>query len=334
MGDVFISYKNEDHEVAGKLAHALEQKGWSVFWDKDIPPGQTFDSYISERLSAARCIVVLWSTQSVSSNWVKEEAQVGVQRKILVPALIEDIQLPLGFRRIEAAKLWDWDGTGPHVEFASMLAAIERILAASGAATGPGTRAAAGRMQQPHSTTHSVTSTQGTPHGGNKHNTAIAVALIALVAVLGFATISNWDRIFGTPTDAGTSGNGNGNGPEDAIDDRSRLSNLQVISQTDQQLILQVDYVSAEVTDSGKRIGLGAYALRDGRQLKYFSYRPASISSPHGTARVTLTLMTERAPESLITDEVRLDLYRGGGAAFHEQVFPLRKRWRKDAGEL
>ena len=43
MSDVFISYKSEDKDKAAIFAKAFEKQGWSVFWDKSIPPGKTFD---------------------------------------------------------------------------------------------------------------------------------------------------------------------------------------------------------------------------------------------------------------------------------------------------
>jgi hypothetical protein len=33
MSDIFISYKREEQPIARKLAYALEEEGWSVWWD-------------------------------------------------------------------------------------------------------------------------------------------------------------------------------------------------------------------------------------------------------------------------------------------------------------
>ena len=41
MGDIFISYAREDRNRIKPLAEALEKQGWSVFWDRTIPAGQT-----------------------------------------------------------------------------------------------------------------------------------------------------------------------------------------------------------------------------------------------------------------------------------------------------
>lgn len=128
MSDIFISYNNNDKAKAKLFATLLEQQGWSVFWDKNIPPGKNFDEYIGEQLDAAKCVIVLWSKTSVSSDWVKEEAQRGAARKVLVPIFIEQVAPPLGFGRIEAAELIDWDGDTAEVEFQNLLHAITLLL--------------------------------------------------------------------------------------------------------------------------------------------------------------------------------------------------------------
>jgi hypothetical protein len=121
MSDIFISYARADKEKAEVLANAFSQKGWSVWWDREIPPGKSFDETIENALSSARCVVVLWSKASVSSRWVKTEAAEGAERGILVPALIDNVKIPLEFKRIEAADLSDWQGESSHREFDQLM---------------------------------------------------------------------------------------------------------------------------------------------------------------------------------------------------------------------
>jgi hypothetical protein len=93
MSDIFLSYKTEDRQKAKIIAKAIEQNGYSVWWDRIIPPGRSFDKVIEEELDAAKCVVVLWSKDSVMSDWVKEEADEGLRRKILIPVLIDSYPL-------------------------------------------------------------------------------------------------------------------------------------------------------------------------------------------------------------------------------------------------
>lgn len=124
MSDVFISYANNDRETARRLAEAIAEHGHTVWWDRNIPPGRTFDEVIQKALAEAKCVVALWSKSSIASNWVKAEADEAAKRDILVPVFIENVTAPFEFRRIHAANLVGWSGDRSSPEFQSILAAI------------------------------------------------------------------------------------------------------------------------------------------------------------------------------------------------------------------
>jgi hypothetical protein len=129
--DIFISYASVDRPKAQQLAAALERQGWSVWWDREILPGDKFSQIIEEKLRAAKCMLVLWSKTSVASDWVQIETVEGNTRGILVPILIDDTdpaRIPLEFRRLEAAQLATWEGSSTHEEFTLLLRAIRRRL--------------------------------------------------------------------------------------------------------------------------------------------------------------------------------------------------------------
>jgi TolB-like protein/Flp pilus assembly protein TadD len=70
----------------------------------------------------------LWSQESVLSDWVKDEASEGLKRNILVPVLIEDVTIPLGFRHVQAALLFDWQGETNLPEFKRLLKDVADLL--------------------------------------------------------------------------------------------------------------------------------------------------------------------------------------------------------------
>lgn len=131
MADIFISYGKADKAPVSVLAEALERYGWSVWWDRRIPAGKTFDEVIEEALDAARCILVVWTKTSVTSRWVKIEAGEGFNRNILIPVLFgeaHEVKIPLAFRSIQYADLSAWDETVTHPEFVQLINDLTKIL--------------------------------------------------------------------------------------------------------------------------------------------------------------------------------------------------------------
>ena len=128
MHELFVSYATTDREHAQALAAALEAEGLSVWWDRVIPAGKSFGEVIDRALSSAKCIIVLWSARSIVSNWVLDEASEGLSRNILVPVLIEQVRIPLGFRRIQAADLSGWNGDHQAEVFRRLLNDLRSVV--------------------------------------------------------------------------------------------------------------------------------------------------------------------------------------------------------------
>jgi hypothetical protein len=128
MANIFLSYANEDRETARAVAGLLESAGWTVWWDRRIPAGRTWRSVIEEALREMRCMVVLWSANSVESDWVKEEAEEGRALGKLIPVLIESVKPPVGFRSIQAADLTDWNGSSDSLGARQLLADLESLM--------------------------------------------------------------------------------------------------------------------------------------------------------------------------------------------------------------
>ncbi len=105
-----------------------------MWWDAEIPPGETWDEVIERELTAAKAVVVLWSEAAVKKRWVKTEASLALDANKLLPALIDQALPPIAFRPIQAASLADWRGEAEHEGFAQLLASIERLAGAPGAA--------------------------------------------------------------------------------------------------------------------------------------------------------------------------------------------------------
>lgn len=137
MADLFISYSHEDVVRIQPLVAALEAEGWSVFWDRHIPAGQTWRSYIGNAIDTSQCVIVAWSEHSVNSKWVTEEADVGQKRNALVPIFLDEVKIPIGFRSIQAADLTQWQPDRPSPEFEALVNDIHRLLEPPKSSTKP-----------------------------------------------------------------------------------------------------------------------------------------------------------------------------------------------------
>jgi uncharacterized membrane protein YhaH (DUF805 family) len=122
MTDVFISYAREDQPQAERIARGLEAMGLSVFWDNEIPPGQTWADYIEGKLNQCAVAVALWSEHSTKSQWVREEARMGRQK--LIPARLDAAEAPFGFGDVQAADLSHWGNDYNHPEWGRFANAV------------------------------------------------------------------------------------------------------------------------------------------------------------------------------------------------------------------
>jgi len=110
MASIFLSYSRADRPKAQVVAEALTAEGFSVWWDKVLRAGQTYDEVTEGMLRDADVVVVLWSTVSVKSKWVRAEATLGQRTSVLIPAMIEEAERPIMFELTQSADLVGWDG--------------------------------------------------------------------------------------------------------------------------------------------------------------------------------------------------------------------------------
>ena len=176
--DIFISYARADRTRVHVLAQALESCGWRVWWDPNIMPGDTFDRTIAAALAAAKVVVVVWSKTSVDSDWVLNEAGEGRRRGILIPVCIDPVDIPLGFRRVQAADLTRWKGGENDPELTKLCARIADLVGQPPRQPVDKSATSVGRLSQVFG------------RGWRQHRVVVAAGLMAF-AVVALAT-SAW----------------------------------------------------------------------------------------------------------------------------------------------
>jgi len=126
--DIFLCYSRTDSNRAQTLAARLRNQGWSVFIDLQTPIGERWDQKIERELHAARAVIVLWSSASRTSDFVLEEAEYGKKKGNLYPALIDNVEIPYGFGRIQTADLINWRGLGESPGLTQLLESLRGRL--------------------------------------------------------------------------------------------------------------------------------------------------------------------------------------------------------------
>lgn len=129
MADVFVSYARNDKARVAPLVAVIEAKGWSVWWDPEITPGQEFDDQIDAEIDAAKAVLVVWTPTSVASRWVRGEAREAAERGILVPARFEQARLPMDVRAIHTTDLDDWGDNPSSPQVQELLRALGVMIA-------------------------------------------------------------------------------------------------------------------------------------------------------------------------------------------------------------
>ena len=149
MADVFVSYARSDKSRVAPLVAAIEAKGWSVWWDPEITPGQEFDDQIDAEIDAAKAVLVVWSPVSVASRWVRGEAREAAERGILVPVRFEQARLPMDVRAIHTTDLDDWHDDPASPAAQEFLGALAKMIARTQAAQSAKAGAAAAAASPP-----------------------------------------------------------------------------------------------------------------------------------------------------------------------------------------
>ena len=126
MNEVFVSYKREDEPRVGRMVRALEDAGFSVWWDRGLGGGESWRAQIQSALDAARCVIVAWTHESVGTagDFVRDEAGQAKRRGLLVPVLLDRVMPPLGFGEIQAIDLTHWKGNSRDPFFHDLCAVV------------------------------------------------------------------------------------------------------------------------------------------------------------------------------------------------------------------
>ena len=187
MSDVFLSYSHKDSDFVRDLVKPLQAEGFSVWWDHTIPPGKTWDDVIARGIREAKACIIVWSPNSVISDWVKEEATLAKEGGKYLPIQIADDLPPMGFRRIQAADLRNWNGNAQDPQWRLLITEIANLVGGKDVAAPPVASIPAAQAIPPPPATHAA----ATP-GANKSVLIVAALVGVVIAVGGFVGWALW----------------------------------------------------------------------------------------------------------------------------------------------
>lgn len=124
---VFFSYSRADKEKALPVIKAIEDAGFKVWWDGMLEVGANFLETTEEALVSAKAVVVLWSSTSVASHWVRDEATSGRERSRLVPLSLDGTIPPLGFRQVQFIDIQQWKGNPEHPAITELVSVLSEL---------------------------------------------------------------------------------------------------------------------------------------------------------------------------------------------------------------
>jgi hypothetical protein len=105
MADVFISYAKDERALTETLVAALEEAGYTVWWDKHLHAGKRFSKAISAEIDDCAAAVIIWTPTSIDSEWVESEADHARRSGKLINTFgngLKPTQIPKPFDRFHA----------------------------------------------------------------------------------------------------------------------------------------------------------------------------------------------------------------------------------------
>ena len=110
MAHLFVSYSRRNRDRVGDIAGALEQSGYSLWWDRQLASGADYGSVIEREIGAAGCVVVAWSESARESLWVRAEANEALDAGKLVQLSLDGAKMPLPFTMLHFLDFREWHG--------------------------------------------------------------------------------------------------------------------------------------------------------------------------------------------------------------------------------
>lgn len=107
---VFISYSTKDFHVVHNVKNQIDNSAVETFIaEYSVAPGEKLASGIMEAIKSCDLFILLWSRNSISSEWVPQEIGIahGLGKPILPIVLESSLELPGFIKDLKYLKAYD-----------------------------------------------------------------------------------------------------------------------------------------------------------------------------------------------------------------------------------
>ena len=85
-------------------------RGFNIWWDRSLAAGQDYTSIIEKELKNSKAVIVVWTQSSAMSTFVRDEAGRARDEGRLVPVMLDQVPITLGFGSFQAEDFTKWNG--------------------------------------------------------------------------------------------------------------------------------------------------------------------------------------------------------------------------------
>ncbi|HVY89499.1 MAG TPA: toll/interleukin-1 receptor domain-containing protein [Hyphomonadaceae bacterium] len=129
MAQIFLSYSHRDEAFARSVVDGLSAEGYSLWWDRVLKSGEDFSMQAEKELDASKCVVVVWTSTSRNSLWVRAEANAALEGAKLIQVLGEPTKPPLPFTMLHFLDLTRWRGDRRSEDWRALSHSCHSLLA-------------------------------------------------------------------------------------------------------------------------------------------------------------------------------------------------------------
>jgi len=125
---VLIGDGGAQRERLDRLHRAIEARGWVI--ERLAPIGSQRDwlTHARPRVSAASCVIAVWTAASTRDRWTAVGADVALEQRTLVSLVLDPVELPRAFRGIDSVDLVGWAGDSESPLLDALDAALRVML--------------------------------------------------------------------------------------------------------------------------------------------------------------------------------------------------------------